>query len=51
MSVSEDQLTKKINKMKLLASKRIDQLLNVHKARPHDMKSSFFSSLYEWLKK
>lgn len=51
MSVSEDQITKKINEMKALASRRIDKILVARSAKHRDMRTSFFNSIFGWLKK
>ena len=51
MSVSEDELTKKINNMKSLASRRIDEILKARSVKQHNMKSHFtIKSIFDWLR-
>ena len=52
MSASEDQLTKQINNMKLLASRRIDDLLEPRKPTQHELKPyPIIRNIFNWLKR
>lgn len=52
MSDSEDELITKINHMKLLASRRIDEILKARSIKKHNIKSKFFiKSIFDWLRR
>ena len=52
MSTSEDKLTEKIDGLKFLASRRIDEILKARKVKQHDIKSHLtIKSFFGWLRK
>lgn len=51
MSTSEEDIAKKIQAMKALASRRIDKILNSRRAKQHYMQTSLMTYIFEWLRK